>query len=125
MPDHPLDERVMRCGGNGRIAREHAEIVHAFEDDEISDGAALEHVAAEPGDGIGSDAGVDQAIAADAEVEHRKRARRSFSRSARKSVQRVSVFDTTPCPSVIKSPTIATAADGRSGSTSTPVRKYQ
>ena len=76
--DHPLDEGVMGRSRNGCIARKHPEIVYAFEDDDISNGAALEHVTAEAGNGTGCDAGFHEAVAADADVEHRDRALRSL-----------------------------------------------
>ena len=65
----------MRRGRNGCIAGEHPEIVHAFEDDDVSNGASLQHVAPEAGGGTWSDAGFDETVAADAKVKHCDRAR--------------------------------------------------
>ena len=56
-------------GGNSADAREAAEVVDAFEDDEPADSGWREHVAIEAGEHVGAEAVGEQVVAADALIE--------------------------------------------------------
>ena len=108
---------------HGRIACEHAKIVHAFENQRIADARTGDHVAIEPRKEIGPGPIEQHAVAADARVDDaERRARCSRAQSRREYVGPAGVaVDLTPAPSVIESP-IATTAPAARLSTSTSAR---
>ena len=76
--DHTVDEGVAEglgvggsygVGGVGEIALEAAEVVDAFEEDDVADGGLGEDVAVEAGEGVGAEAVGEEVVAADALVE--------------------------------------------------------
>src|SRR5690606_5312107 len=70
--DHLVDQLSVGLGRGGRVAGQDAEIVHAFQDDEVFHAGLAQHIPLEPGHGVGAQTIAQYPVAADALVENRQ-----------------------------------------------------